>query len=443
MTFNPDGTARRLAQRRSLFWRVHFWAALLTSPLVLVALLTGILYIFTPQIEQVLYRHLDRVVPGGAMQSLDRVVAVADASAPMMMRLKSVQPPADAGASVLLVYGPDAAAAAAHDGHAAMLPKGAQAPVAIYIDPYTLRVLGSMAVDDRFKLWAQRLHSRLLQGEGWRWLIELAASWMMVMLLTGVYLWWPRGTQRGLPQAGARGRNAWRQWHAFLGVALGLVSLIILLTGLTWSQRAGDQIQRLAEWSGQATQAAPRDYTSTVLTGHVPIGYQRAWELARQQAPQVAMQLTPPAGETGVWRIQSIDHSQPGQRFKLMLDSFTGERLYFAGWDSEKTFGKATALGIPFHRGEFGWWNQALLLVFGLSVLFSLVSGWVMFFKRRKPGAGWLPKLLPGAWRSASAPMLLTTAALCALMPLLAVSAALVALVEWYLARLASSATVS
>jgi hypothetical protein len=33
---------------------------------------------------------------------------------------------------------------------------------------------------DRFSLWARRLHS-LLQGKTWRWMIELGASWMMVM----------------------------------------------------------------------------------------------------------------------------------------------------------------------------------------------------------------------------------------------------------------------
>ena len=55
------------------------------------------------------------------------------------------------------------------------------------------------------------------------------------MLLTGVYLWWPRPGQPGMPRAGQRGRALWRQWHAFLGVLLGVLSLAIILTGITWS----------------------------------------------------------------------------------------------------------------------------------------------------------------------------------------------------------------
>jgi len=45
--------------RKNIWWRVHFWAALFATPFVLVATLTGVLYVFTPQIENYLYGHLD------------------------------------------------------------------------------------------------------------------------------------------------------------------------------------------------------------------------------------------------------------------------------------------------------------------------------------------------------------------------------------------------
>src|SRR3954466_6478223 len=81
-----------LARRKSLFWRIHFWAALIASPFALVTALTGILYIFTPQIEAVLYAPLEHVVPSGEMRSLDDVVAAAKASVPAEWSLYSVMP---------------------------------------------------------------------------------------------------------------------------------------------------------------------------------------------------------------------------------------------------------------------------------------------------------------------------------------------------------------
>ena len=266
-------------------------------------------------------------------------------------------------------------------------------------------------------------------------MIELAASWLLVMLLTGVYLWWPRPGQSGLPRAGRSGRAAWRQWHAFTGAALGLLSLVMVATGITWSQYAGEQVRRLRDAAGQAAPRAPRDLVSNATPGAVQLDWEGAWSRVRSIAPPIAMSLTPPTGSQGVWRAAGVDRTSPTQRFDLVLDAYDGRVLYRAGWHQQSAFGKATAVGIPFHRGEFGVWNQVVLFLFGLSLLFSLVSGWVMFFKRKRlrrlglPAL--LPALLPGAWRAASPLALVSAVALCALMPLLAISASVVLVLEW------------
>ena len=305
----------------------------------------------------------------------------------------------------------------------------------VYVNPYTAQVLGMQAEAERFGNWSRRLHSSLLQGERWRWMIELAASWLMVMLITGIVLWWPRDKQSVLPQKGATGRPAWKQWHAFIGIVLMLLSLVMVTTGLTWSKVAGEQIRAARDLSGQAPPQVPRNLKSSAREGELPMNWQSAWDAARRQAPDVAMQLTPPRKADGVWRAANADRTQPEKKFDLALDAYSGSPLYYAGWDRQTAFSKATAIGIPFHRGEFGWWNQALLLAFGLGILFSLMSGWVMFFKRRQPGTLGLPRLLPGAWKSASVATWAAAAMLCVAMPLLALSATLVLIVELLLHR--------
>ncbi|WP_426090112.1 PepSY-associated TM helix domain-containing protein [Janthinobacterium sp. PSPC1-1] len=431
-----------IARRKSLYWRIHFWAALIASPFALVATLTGILYVFTPQIEARLYQHLDHVAPQASMLPLDAAVAAAERAAPLGWAVQHVVPPFQPDDAVQVAFAPPGGAQdehAGHGGHAAPAtpPKPkfglpAQA-IIVYVNPYDARVLGSLAGAERFGNWAKKLHSRLLQNDGWRWMIELAASWLMVMLVTGVVLWWPRGAQSGLPKRGARGRNGWRQWHAFLGVALGIVSIVILTTGLTWSQQAGGRIRALRDASGQAPPPVPRGLHSR--EEGAPLDWQDAWQVARSHAPAIAVQLTAPASQDDVWRATMADRSQPTLRFDLQFDAYSGKPLYYAGWQAQTAFGKATAIGIPFHRGEFGWWNQALLLLFGASVLFSLVSGWVMFFKRRPPGSLGLPRLLPGAWTSPSALAWLVAAGMCALMPLLLISGCMLMLLELLLAK--------
>jgi uncharacterized iron-regulated membrane protein len=445
------------SHRRSLLWRLHFWSALIASPFVLVACLTGLLYVFTPQIEGSLHGHLDTVQPQAQARTLDEVVLVARQAAPQGWSLHSVVPALDADDSVRVAFTPpmqDKAKAGGHGGHGGHGGSGASAgaaeakpqflrpnfgiparAVVVYVNPYTAEVLGQLKESERFATWARKLHSSLLQGDGWRWMIELAASWTLVMLVTGVYLWWPRPGQSGLPQAGAKGRTAWRQWHAFLGVALGLISLVILTTGLTWSQYAGSQVKWARDATGQTPPRIPAGFNSTPSENAKPLSWEQAVTAIRREAPAVSMMVMAPKGPDGVWRANQMDKGDPTKRFDLLLDAYTGQRLYYSGWAEQTAFGKATAIGIPFHRGEFGWWNQAILLVFGLGVLFSLVSGWIMFFKRRGPGSRFFPTVPAGAWRSVSpwawgGGLLMLVA-----MPVLAVSAVPVALAEGWMAR--------
>ena len=304
-----------------------------------------------------------------------------------------------------------------------------------------LLLLGSLKQSERFSNWSRKLHSNYLQNDGWRWLIELAASWLMVMLVTGLYLWWPRIPQPFVPQAKVKGRPSWMQWHTFVGVTLSVMSAVILTTGLTWSKQAGDQIRWARDATGQASPRIPADFKSNVSEGSRVLTWEQAMQSVRREAPDVQMQLMSPKGPEGYWRANQLDSAQPDRRFDLLLDAYSGERLYFSGWSEQTAFGKATAIGIPFHRGEFGWWNQALLFVFGVGVLFSIVSGWVMYFKRRKQGLSGLPSVMKGSWKSVPWAAWLGGAFMLVAMPLLAMSAAVVVLIEGVIALKRPSAT--
>nr|WP_315396015.1 PepSY domain-containing protein [uncultured Duganella sp.] len=442
------------AARTALLWRVHWWAALVASPFALVAALTGLLYAFTPQIEDALYSGLERVAPAPRHVALDAMVAAARAAVPASSVVHSVVVPGTRDASVQVTFAATGSARPHHDGAAAPsahrhvtgqqaaparpafgLPPGA---MTVFVDPADARVLGTLADEERFRQWAKRLHSRLLQGDGWRWMIELATSWLMVMLATGVALWWPKAAW---PARNLRGRPGWRQWHACIGAAFGLPTLAILATGLTWSAYAGPDIRYLRQLTGQASPTMPRGLASTPpatmpwMPDAPALDWQGALDKARPLAPGLALQLTPPSDARGVWRVSMAERSAPMLRFEAALDAYSGAVLHRYGWQQQPLLGKLTTAGIPFHRGELGWWNQALLIGFGVVILFSIVSGWVMYFKRRKPGALGLPKLPAGAWRAVGPGWAVAAVAGLALMPLLALSAPCVLLIDRLLER--------
>lgn len=432
--------------------RVHFWAALIATPFLLAAALTGLIYVFSPQIETQMHGRLDHVEVATKAQPIDNLVDIAIRAAGEKWSLHSIVPMHFPTDSFRAVFIPSVAIKhnekSEHASHEQIInPSVIEKPkflrpnfgipnnsMVVYINPYNSEVLGSLLQSDRFSIWSKNLHSKYLQNDQWRWLIELAASWLMVMLLTGIYLWWPRTTQPFLPQAKAEGRSAWMQWHTFVGITLSLMSAAIVTTGLTWSKQSGNQIRWVLNATGQTSPRIPAHFKSTASEGAKVLTWEQAVQAVRREAPDVQMMLMHPNDSEGFWRANQIESDKPTRNFDLLLDAYSGERLFFSGWSEQTTFGKATAIGIPFHRGEFGWWNQVLLFVFGLGVMFSIVSGWMMYFKRRKQGLRGIPSVMKGAWKSVPWWAWLGAVLMLIAMPLLAMSATLVVLFKGGLA---------
>lgn len=397
MTATPFEAPQRKAALRRLFWRLHFWAGLIGAPIVLFAALTGLVYVFSPQIEAWRHADIDHVAEGTSVLPLDQQVAAVQAAHPDEA-LRYVVPAHHAGDSTQ-VYLRAAYEHHAHGGrgeHDHGLPTGS----IVYVNPYTGQVLGQLQEMQRFKTWARKLHSSALLGDGWRWLLELGASWMLVLFATGLTLWWPRSAARGgpgwralIPSLG-RGRRSWRDWHASVAIVLGLVLSVVLVTGLTWARYSGENFKAAQDALGQSAPRPDKSLQSTPTASRAPLGWQAVYEHVRANAPDVTMQLTPPAGPTGTWRAENFDRSQPTGRFTQVIDAYSGRVLFSRGWDKLPLLSRATAVGIPFHRGEFGLWNQVLLALAALAAIFSVLSGLVMWWLRRPHGQLAAPPLV-------------------------------------------------
>ncbi|MBC3872113.1 PepSY-associated TM helix domain-containing protein [Undibacterium flavidum] len=399
----------RSALLQRVFWRLHFWAGLITAPILLFAAISGLLYVFTPQIEGWCHAQLDTVDAIAPAQNLDAQIAAGQAQFPGES-VRTIIPAYTNTQTTQIIFGEkkkrntqisQTAKNSEHQHHAETTAQAS--PFIAYINPGTLKIQASIAEDGRFREWARKLHSTMLQDDSWRWIIELGASWMIMMLITGIYLWWPRGKASWasvLRWNSSQNRRAnWRYLHSIISVILSIVTLVIMLTGITWSKYAGENFRSMQTALGQSSPKPPKDLHSTFVDGMPALSAQAIYLKARQLAPAVQIQITPPKSAQGIWRIENYDRSQPEKRFQLLLDAYTGAVLYQSGWGNLPLLAQATAVGIPFHRGEFGWWNQVLLILVGFSVIFSVISGYVMWLQRRKA-------------RSVSAPAINTTHAI-------------------------------
>jgi hypothetical protein len=71
-----------------------------------------------------------------------------------------------------------------------LVDRGAQ-QFRVYIHPQILLVLKLDNEDHCLENVVSKPHGELFIGDVGSWIVELAASWAVIMILTGLFLWWP------------------------------------------------------------------------------------------------------------------------------------------------------------------------------------------------------------------------------------------------------------
>ncbi|GAB4373300.1 MAG: PepSY domain-containing protein [Kiloniellaceae bacterium] len=390
-------------------WRWHFYAGLIVLPFMILIAVTGALYLFKDEINDAFYGDLRRV-EAAATAPLAPSELAARALAAQPGTLRAYHPPAapDRAAQVKI---------AGEDGVKTL----------VYLDPYSGAVLGD-AWDAGFPgstlMWTiRKLHS--LEYVGWlgNRVIECVAGWAVLLTVTGVYLWWPRGRRVGvaLPRRTA-GRPLWRDLHAVTGIYTAAFIVFLAMTGLPWSGYWGKQFYDLSYAAGLGMPDGYWDNypTSTVLTGEA---LERApWILENQPMPVSAAAAGVPAGlDVIVQKVETLG-IHPGYALAMPrgpegvftasvypddithervihLDQYTGEVLFDMGLADLGALGRAAEWGISVHMGqEFGVANQILMLLACIAIVLMSVSAAVMWWKRRSKGSLGAPSL-PADWR--------------------------------------------
>ena len=379
----PAAPVPTWAALRPLVLRLHFYAGMFVAPFLVVASLTGLVYLFSPQISDIVYRDQLLVGPhSGPARPLDDQIAAALAAHPEGT-LSSVRYPGDPDRTtgvVLAVPG---------------LPEDIARTV--YVDPYTAQVRGSLDTwydTPPLQTTLDALHRNLLLGEPGRIYSELAASWLWVLALGGLALWISkrRRTRRlagtVLPPVGARpGRRRMVGWHGAVGVWLTVALLFISATGLTWSTYAGARFSTVVD--------AVKGSTPELAAEAVPV----------QDAPQITVQsaldaahgtgltgllvLTPPAEPGATFTVAENAPTWPVQRDAVALDPYTGQVAETVLWRDWPVPAKLTRIGILAHMGSlFGLAGQLALAAMAVGLLCLVFWGYRMWWQRRPTRGG-------------------------------------------------------
>ena len=391
----------------ALFWRWHFYAGLFVLPFILILSITGSIYLFKPQIERWEERPFRELGTANTVTPDKQLAAViaADPGA----RFNHYRLPREPGDAAMIQVG-------MRDGEMRE----------IYVSPQG-RVLGSLDPAARIPAVVARIHGSLLMGRWGDGLVELAASWTIVMMLTGLYLWWPRPMRLAgtvWPRPWLRGRALLKDLHRVVGFWVAGLVLVTLASGLPWANVWGGAfawsraelglVKGPRSWKVGTERAAPAHVHGMMPMAPPPIFAAREGlplttfvERARAEGlafpalvlpPHAPQMFGPPTAD--VWTVKSMAQNRLLDR-QVTYDPRTGREIGRSGFADQHVIDRIVNTGVAWHEGQlFGVFNQIVGVLTALALVSLSVLG-VLMWLRRKPEGGLgapPPAQLPKRW---------------------------------------------
>lgn len=386
---------------RALVVRLHFYAGVLVGPFLVVAALTGGAYALAPTLEKFVYRDVLTVEAADRPLPLADQVAAAQSAHPGLA-MTGLRPPSAPDESTRVYF--------------ADPELGEDLLRAVFVDPYTGRVLGDENTWLGYlplSMWLDGLHRHLNLGEPGRIYSEIAASWLWVVALGGLYLWLVKAAgdrRRGRSgrilsvDRSVSGRSRTLNWHGATGVWLLAGLLFLSATGITWSTYAGahvSDIRTAFNWQ------RPQLNTNLLADAHAGHGGHAAGHegadpatvdfAAVLDAADVAgvrrpVELTLPSEQGQGITVTEIDKPYRWTTNSASVDptamTVTGTIDY---WRDYSLIAKLADWGIRAHMGFlFGLLNQLVLLGIAAGLLTVIVRGYRMWWQRRPTrGSRW------------------------------------------------------
>ncbi len=351
------------AHLKRLWIKLHRWVGLSLGALLLFSGLTGTLLILGEPIDEALRPHLfqaDRPGDGKLDPVLARLRQAHGPDAAFTFR-----PPREPGETLqVFVTGP-------WNG-------------TVYIDPHSGEERGRLGdTEGAFNLLFA-LHSTLLAEQTGRAILALAALAYVLLLATGVVLWWPRRWRQALT---VQVRFGWARtlydMHRVAGVTLGLVVLVTVLSGAYMAWRP----LSMAVSALASERPTPMPTLSAPLS-EAPASVDNAVALARAWQPDamVGYVQVPGRGQLQPVRIRlrTPDDPHPNGLSSMWVHPVTGAVMVRAHWASLDAGTRAYSWIYPLHVGELGgtmtWW---ITLGSGVALVMFGFSGMWLWWQRR------------------------------------------------------------
>jgi uncharacterized iron-regulated membrane protein len=435
-------------------WRWHFYAGIFAIPFVIILSITGALYLFKPQIDALHDAPYRNLTIDGPLATPEQQVAAALSAVPKASFVAYELPREKTDAVNILL-------------------NKSGSNIRVYVHPQTLTVLTVEDENERFLRIVHDIHGELLLGKFGSVLVELAACWAIVLVMTGIYLWWPRSAKgiAGIlyPRFSLKGRLFWRDLHSVTGIWISFFVLFLLISGLPWALLWGSAFKEVRSFTNASAQKQdwavtgqpnlptvenehahhdmnPASIASASATNPDVAAHHEHGEAMKSDAHKARVNLNaivarayqlklahpvwvaPPSSRTAEWTAKSNTQNRP-LRAEAYFSAQTGELINYQHFSQRHVIDRVVGIGVAAHEGQlFGWFNQLLGLLTTLGLIVISISGFIMWRKRAPDGVLGAPPAVPEAKIGKGFVAIILIAAV--LLPLLGISLIVIFLLE-------------
>lgn len=262
----------------------------------------------------------------------------------------------------------------------------------VFVNPYSGGIQGDQAHETRFFTIVLKLHRYLLAGETGKAVTGVSCVVFVLMLLSGVVLWWPRNAAFLRDRLRIRLKARWRRVnydvHSVAGFYAAFPLLVIALTGLVWSYKPvnGALFQLL--------DGKPQDKSRpvSVAAGRTPGGLSYEALVARahrQYAFPGDLRVTLPKDDSAsvVVAKEDLSAAMPNVVSFLYFDQYSGKLLKAEPYATVSRGMKVRRAVYPIHTGSAGGvFTKIIALLVSLFAASLPVTGFLVWWgRRRKP----------------------------------------------------------
>jgi uncharacterized iron-regulated membrane protein len=370
---------------RKLFNDIHLWMGIGSGLILFVVCLTGTIYTFSSEIQEMLEpeKYEVSVQSGAELLSAEAIAQQVEQALPEV-KVTALRIPADEARSY----------------EVSVRKEGEQRGTTYLVDPYTAEIKGTTkGAGSEFFMTVFRLHRwLLLDTEIGRPIVGVATLIFVFIILTGLVIWFPQRLKSWKQGLRIKFSGSWKRTNHDLHNALGFYSSILLLimalTGLQWSfewYRTGLYNVLGVERNRPADEfdIRPNDSESTLVVADFlriadeQLPYEGDYRISLPDEPQKPVAIT--KYQTGFFAPSAGD--------ALKLDPYTGEVLSLEVF-SEKPWNEQVARSIKaLHMGTFyGTFSKIIYFIACLIATSLPVTGTII----------WINKLRKKAKRKAS-----------------------------------------